>query len=112
MGYLKVGRPRDLRRATPNGKAVVLRCDQDIPGLEVLDRVITTPMAVRHLRCRRAESQRENLVAEADAEDWDASPGDRANGGRSVFNGSRIARAVRQKNPVRLHGEDLIGPSR
>src|SRR5689334_17183006 len=50
-------------------KPVVLAGYLDLAGQQVLYRVIGAPVAARHLARASAERQRQQLVAEADAED-------------------------------------------
>src|SRR5207248_3052096 len=50
-------------------EAVVLAADLDPAGLEVLDRMVGAAMAARHFRRPAAERQRQELMAEADAEE-------------------------------------------
>src|SRR6516164_10658935 len=64
---------RDLRLCREgfgeDAEAVVLAGDLDLAGGEVLDGVIGAAMPDRHLLCLAAERQRQQLVAQADAED-------------------------------------------
>src|SRR5271168_2637216 len=50
-------------------KPMVLAGDLDLAGLQILDRVISSAVTARHLVGPAAERQRQQLVAEADAED-------------------------------------------
>src|SRR3546814_4348723 len=57
-----------LFRSLGDHEAVVLAGDLDLPGLQVLDRVVGAAVAHVHLLGPGAERQRQHLVAEADAE--------------------------------------------
>src|SRR5882724_6369049 len=74
---------RDVGRHDAGGQAlghhheaVILAGDLDAPGFEILDRVVGPAMAARHLRGLAAERQRQQLMAEADAEERRAGPDD------------------------------------
>jgi hypothetical protein len=47
---------------------MILAGDQDLPGLEILDRVVGAVMAELHFHRPGARSQRQQLVAQADTE--------------------------------------------
>src|SRR2546421_926462 len=63
-------------RFTLNRETVVLTGDQDLPGLQILHRMVSAPMAVGHLHRPRPEAEAQDLVAEADAEDRSFRGGD------------------------------------
>ena len=111
---------RDVGFAQPRGQdvadhdeAVVLARDLDPAGGEVLDRMVGAAMAEMHLLGARAERQRQDLVAEADAEDGQAARDQLPDHGHGVFAGRRrIARAVGEEHPVGFVAEDLLGARR
>src|SRR5256712_3993141 len=89
-----------------DGEAVVLRGDLDLPGGEVLDRVVGAVVAERQLERAPAGRQAEDLMAEADAEDRHATeqPADRLD---QVGHALRISRPVGEEHPIGLRREDV-----
>src|SRR5439155_3249983 len=75
VGRLDSGR----KRGEVDAEAVVLRRDLHAPRRDVLDRLIRAAMTELELVGLRAESERENLVPETDAEDrfFSEEPADR-----------------------------------
>src|SRR5208337_2790407 len=97
MGLLGVGR----KRRAVHREAVVHRNDLDFPRGEVLDRMVGPVMALQHFYRTRPDGEAEELMAEADAEEGDPRLQKRPDGRHRVFAGrGRIARAVRQEDPV------------
>ena len=91
-------------------EAVVLAGDLDLAGQQVLDRVVGAPVAARHLARPPAERQRQQLVAEADAEDRLARGDQIAQHRHGICPGRRrVARAVRQEDAVRPVAQDILG---
>src|SRR3989442_15519087 len=66
-------------------------------------------MAVRELHRLAAQSKPQQLVAEADAEDRHSAVGELAQGVNRVCHRSRVPRAVREEDAVRLELADAIG---
>src|SRR5215469_3642761 len=90
------------KRVGVHDKAMVLAGDFDLAALQVFNRVVGAAVASRHLACLPAERQCQQLVAETDAENR-LSRGDQLAQywhriGRSR---RRVARTVRQEDPVR-----------
>ena len=83
-----------------------------LPGGEVLHRLVGAAMAALQLVGLRAQRQRQQLVAEADAEHRHAGLQHAADRRHRVFAGRRrIARAVGQEHAVRLRGAGCHRPS-
>ncbi len=111
-GVADLGRPErgvePLPRLTLDGEPVVLRGDRDPAGGVLDDRDVDAAVPVAHLVGPAAQRAAQDLVAEADAEQRDPPlqhlPGqsDRPVGGR------RVARAVRQEEPVGVQREDVL----
>lgn len=90
-------------------EAVVLAGDCHAPVIEVFHRVVGAVVAVRHLEGPGAARQRHDLVAQADAEGGDVAGHDLLDGGDRVVAGGGVARAVGEKDAVRLHCKNLGG---
>jgi hypothetical protein len=88
---------------------MILAGDHDLPGLQILDRVVGPVVAELHFHRPRPGRQGQELVAEADAEDRYAAGEDLADGGDGVVAGFRVAGTVGKEHPVRLLPEDLGG---
>ncbi len=89
-----------------HGKSVVLRRDFHATGLKVLHRLVGATVAELQLERRGPTGQAQQLVAQADAEKGCLAQqlADRVDG---IDQGLRIARAIRQEDPVGLEGQDL-----
>ena len=83
-------------------KAVVLRRDLDLSGLEKFHRMIRAAVAELQLEGLAAEREPENLMAEADAEDRLVGLRQVARVLDGVVDRRRIARAVAQENAVHV----------
>src|SRR5690606_3624983 len=91
MTFLDPGR----QRCNVHGEAVIHRHDLDLAGSEVLHRMVRAVMALGHFPGLRPQRQRQNLVAEADAEHRHAGGDQLPDLGACVFSSSRrIAWAV------------------
>ena len=76
-------------------ETVVLAGDFNFRGLEVFDRVIGAAVAVMHFFGFGTQRQRQHLMAEANAEDWQVLFDQGFDGGDGILTGCRgIARAV------------------
>ena len=76
-----------------DAEAVVLAGDFDLAGSEILDGVVGAPVTKLELVGLGAEGERQNLVAQTDAEDRDFAE-QFFYGFDGVLDGRRIARAV------------------
>ena len=103
VGDLHVRRQR--RRI--DGEAVVLRGDLDLAGLELLDRVVGAAVAELQLVGLAAHRQRQDLVAEADAEHRHVGLDQLARVVDGVVEHRRIARAVAQEHAVRARRQQV-----
>ena len=88
-------------------ETVVLAGDRDAAGVEVLDRVVGTVVAKLHLEGGGARSQREDLVAQADAEGGVPRLDEFMRGGNGVVARLRVTRAVREEHAIGLELLDL-----
>ncbi len=90
-----------------NCKAVVLRCDLNVIGQEILDGMITPAMTELEFECFPAEGQGKQLVSETNPEDRSFADKllDILNG---EFYRSRVAGTVGEKNTVRVHRKYII----
>src|SRR4051812_30805466 len=68
VSHLQRGRARNGLLCSLDGESVVLRRDQDPPGLDLANRMISTSVPVRHLCRGRSIGQPKQLVTETDAE--------------------------------------------
>src|ERR1700749_2342844 len=84
-----------------DGEAAVLRRDLDLAGVQVFDRLVAAAVPEAKLVCGRAKRATEQLMPEADAEDGDARAYELANLLDDRVHRGRVARPVRQVNPVR-----------
>src|SRR5215213_10342709 len=100
VGDLERRRTRNTLLVALNGEPVVLRGDQDTPGLQLANGMIPAPMPVGHLRCPSAERESQELMSQADTEHRHLALGDRADGTRRVFDRIRVAGAVREEHAV------------
>src|SRR5438270_5590030 len=87
---------------TLHRKAVVLRCDQHPPRLDLFHRVIPATVAVGHFHRRSTETEAKKLVAKTNSEGWNSSRRKGANDVRSVGDCLRIAGPVGQEDSVRV----------
>src|SRR6266446_6215055 len=106
----EVGRLDEPRQAFGvDDKAVVLTGDLDFASAQILYRMIGAAMAARHLEGPAAERQRQQLMAEADAKDRLAGGQQVAQYRHGVKAGrGRVARPVRQKNPVGTMAQNVF----
>ena len=88
-------------------KPVILGGDADPARGQVLDRLVAAAMTELELEGLSPERVAENLVAQANAEDR-LFADERPDGLVGVGNDGRIARAVREKNAVRVGRERLV----
>jgi hypothetical protein len=101
------------QRLRVNCEAVVHGDDLDLAGRMILDRMVGAVVALMHLLCLCTEGEAQHLVAEADAEDRDVGLDQLLDDWHGIFAGSRrVARAVRQKDAIRLHGKYIFGARR
>src|SRR5512140_548501 len=100
--------PGFVQRLRVDGEAVVLRGDLDLAGQKILDRVVPPAMTEFQLEGLPTQSQSNELMTEADAEDRLL-----ADKSLDVLNGNShcrgISGSVREKNPVRIEFQDLFG---
>src|SRR5690606_21644020 len=76
-------------------EAVVHRHDLNLAGRMILDRMVGAMMPLMHLLCLCAESEREDLVSQADAEDWQLGLQKLLNDRNCILAGrGRVARSV------------------
>ena len=71
--------------------------------------MVAAVVAELHLHGLRAARQRQQLMAEADAEYWNVGFQELRNRVDSVITRRRVARAVGQENTVRIHLQHLFG---
>src|SRR5580658_5626496 len=91
-------------------EAVILAGDLDLSGRQILDRMVGAAMALRHLGGTAAQCQRQQLMAETDAEDRHSGPDQLSDHRYGVAAGrGRIARAVREEHAVGPVAQDLFG---
>jgi hypothetical protein len=90
---------------------VVLRGDLDLPGREVLDRVVRAAVTERQLEGLEPDRAAEQLVAEADPPHRHLAD-EVADGVDDVPERGRVARAVGEEDGVRLARADLVGGGR
>ena len=90
-------------------EAVVLAGDGHAAGVQVLHRVVGAVVAELHLEGLGARRQRQDLVAQADAEGGDATVDQLPRGLDRVVAGFRVARAVGQEDAVRLQCQGRFG---
>ena len=57
VGHLEVARTLHVMLVALDGKAVILGRNQNPSRLDVLDRMISAAMAIRHFGCRSAEAE-------------------------------------------------------
>ena len=105
MGYLHL----PLRQAGDiDAEAVVLAGDFDMAGGQIFYRLVAAAMTEFEFVGGAAVGQAEHLMAKTDAEDRHfAEQG--PDGLDDAFYTRRVAGAVGQKNPVRLHGQNRFG---
>ncbi len=100
------------RPASPRHReAVVLRGDRDVPGREVLDRVVGAAVAERELERLQPGRAGQQLVAEADAEHRLAHQ-QRADRLDDVVERRRVAGAGHEEEPVGVARQQLVGGRR
>ena len=97
------------QRRRVDGEAVVLARDQHLPGVAVEHRVVGAVVAELHLHRPRARRERQQLVAEADAERRHAGVDDRRDRADRVGAGLGVAGPVRQEHAVGRQREDRLG---
>ncbi len=101
------------QRGLVHREAVIHRGNLDLAGGDVFHRVVGAMVALVHLHGLAADGEAEHLMAEADAESRQARLDHLLDHRDRVFTGrGRIARAVRQEDAVRLHGQDILGRRR
>src|SRR5215831_2941430 len=91
-------------------KPVILTRDLDPAGQEILDRVVSTAVTAGHLAGLAAESQRQQLMPETDAEKRLAR-GDEVTQHRNRIGGSRcrVAGTIRQEDAVGPVAQHVLG---
>src|SRR3954453_19338953 len=89
----------DLRRQRCgiDGETVILRGDFDAAGLEVLHRLIAAPMAELQLERFAAKRLAQDLVPEANTENWHVRLDEITDGFDGVTQRRWIARTIRKK---------------
>ena len=92
-------------------KAVILRGDLDLAGLEKLDRMIRAAMTELELERFSAEREAKDLMAEADAEDRLVGLQEIARVLDGVVDGRRIAGAVAEEDAVDVRRPALPSPA-
>ena len=107
-----VGRTADMRAGEGGGEAVVVAGDVDAAGGQVDDRLVHAAVAVAQLVGAQAEGQREDLAAQADAEDGQPGVQHPAHRVHRVRGRGRVAGAVAEEHPVRVGGQDGLGAGR
>lgn len=90
-----------------DGKAVILGGDGDDLAVVILDRLIRAPVSEFQLEGLSAESERDDLVAQANSKDGKASD-ELTDGFMRVGEGGGIARTVREEEAVRVAGKDVF----
>jgi hypothetical protein len=88
---------------------MILRRDKHASSFDFLDRVISPPVAISHLRRRASKSEPQKLVSEADPKSRNPCRRKRPNGFLRVPNGCRIARPVGKEDSVGLERERCFG---
>src|SRR5687768_13678526 len=83
-----------------HGEPMVLRRDQDASGGKLLDRMIPTAVAVRHLHGRAAECQAQQLMAEANPKHRYAGGRDFPDRARCVLDRGGVPWAVAQEDTI------------
>src|SRR5688572_31124398 len=96
VGHLEIGGPGDpYPLLIPlYSESVVLGGDQDLPGPEVLHRVVTPPVAIQELGGPAPEGDPQELVAEADPEGRDPRLGQLPDVLLGVGDGGRVPGAI------------------
>ena len=97
----------DLGPLPADGEAVVLRRDQHLAGSPLEHRVVRASMAERQLRRREAGGEAEQLMPQADAEDWHAAEQPRDLGDLRCER-RRVARPVREQDAVGTRLEHVV----
>src|SRR6516164_1128201 len=117
QAFIRIVEQRDMGWLDPgwqalgfDDKPVVLARDLDLAGQQILDRVVGAPVTAGHLGGLAAESQRQQLMPETDAENRRAR-GDEVTQHRNRISGSRrgVAGAVRQEDAVGPVAQHLLG---
>ncbi|MCW0450790.1 hypothetical protein NB706_003624 [Xanthomonas sacchari] len=103
MGDAHVGRQRRL----VHRETVVLRGDHHPAAVQILHRMVGAVVAVAHLQGLRAGGQRQQLVAQADAEGRDLARQQFLDRGDRIVARRRVAGAVGQEHAVRVHRQHL-----
>src|SRR5689334_1882920 len=85
---------------------MILGCNFDFARFQVHHRVVAAVVSELQLVSASAESEADDLMSEADAEDRNAS-GELAHRLGRVLDGFWITWTVRQKHPVRLKAQDV-----
>jgi hypothetical protein len=110
LGLAEVGlQPR--AGLAPDREAVVLRGDRDAVGAQVLDRVVGAAVAERELERLEPDRARQQLVAEADAEDR-LGRQQRADVLDDVVQRRGVTRAGDEEEPVGIARQKLLGRAR
>ena len=91
-----------------DGEAVVLRSDGNLSGAEVLDRLVAAAVAELQFEGAAAVGVREELVAEADAEDWFFAD-ELAEFAVDVAERGWVAGAIGEEDAVGIFGENFGG---
>ena len=93
-----------------DGPAMVHGDDLDGAGAEVFDRVVSAVMSLVHFFGLRAESEREHLMSEADAEEGDIGADDFLDDGQgvSVGGGVGVAGSVGEEHAIGFKREDVV----
>ncbi len=104
MGHAQVSRQVGFI----DGKTVVLRGDHHGVVIEIFHRMVATVMAKLHLHGFRTAGQRQQLMAKTDTKHRNVGFQESLNRADGVVARLRVARAIRQENPVRIQRQHLI----
>src|SRR5580704_6686179 len=100
----------ERQRLPEHGEAVILRCDLDAAGREVLNRMVATSVTERQLRRASTESEGEQLVPKADAKNRQFRGEQIADHGNCIGAGrGGIAGTIGQNYPIRAQGKNRRG---
>src|SRR6267142_5352700 len=102
VGDLKRLRARNLTRLSPYGESMILGRDKYLSCRKIPYWMVAAAVSVWELHRLATHGQAEQLMAEADAKDWQLPIRQRANCIDRVPDGRGVAGAVRQKHAVRF----------
>src|SRR5262249_53788080 len=97
------------KRRPIDGETMVHRCDFDLPGGEILHRMIGPVVTLVHLDRSRPHRDPEHLVAETDPEGRNVAIDDVPDDGHRIFSSCGwIARTVGEKYSIGLESDDVL----